>query len=611
MSETVNLFPNGTDGILGELQCGMAGRTTEGLLPVDDADLPRLRLAALERHEAYVEALLKGDVAALVAAHNPLCAIAMRNYVTDESTQLSIKGSDAIGEYFSAFYEKYDVQEVRLVNRLVERWFDFGELHFLVRGARRRRVGRSSSAPRRSPRSTPRGATGSAPAPAPTRSSAERTRSDGARLDLPSARRTARPSPDHEVSVSSPDPAADAAGVRFLDDVRVLEIASLAPAQLAMHLADLGAEVIKIEPPKRGDATRLIAKQPGYNDSSLHRRWNRGKRSLALDTTTPEGQAVLRRLIPTVDVVIEGLRPGTLDKMGLDWDELTEPEARPRRDLAVGLRAVGPLPRHAEPRDRVRRGVGAGQRRGRRRRRPRVASGHVYYGSLIAPLFGSTSVLAALSWSRRTGKPVRIDVAQADVAAFVNFGIEDVAAERAAAEAGVVEAPALMSVGGGRSTIQAYRTRDGRLLMLMALERKFFVRLAEAIGRDDLVAQVPEDQYMVRTTPEIDDALATAIATEDLRHWMDVFAAADVPVVPVNESADALDDPQLQSRMEWLPADQGTVTMKTPIHAEPAPAAPLQAPAVGSDSAAVLAELGLTDEEVAALEAAGVVRIDG
>jgi crotonobetainyl-CoA:carnitine CoA-transferase CaiB-like acyl-CoA transferase len=146
--------------------------------------------------------------------------------------------------------------------------------------------------------------------------------------------------------------------------------------------------------------------------------------------------------------------------------------------------------------------------------------------------------------------------------------------------------------------------------MLMALERKFFVRLAEAIGRNDLVAQVPEDQYMVRTTPEIDDALATAIAAEDLQHWMKVFAAADVPVVPVNESADALDDPQLQSRTEWLPADQGTVTMKTPIHAQPAPAAPLTAPAVGSDSAAVLAELGLTGDEIAALEAAGVVRID-
>jgi crotonobetainyl-CoA:carnitine CoA-transferase CaiB-like acyl-CoA transferase len=411
------------------------------------------------------------------------------------------------------------------------------------------------------------------------------------------------------VSVSSPEHSADDAGVRFLDDVRVLEIASLAPAQLSMHLADLGAEVIKIEPPKRGDATRLIAKQPGYHDSALHRRWNRGKRSLALDTTTPEGQAVLRRLIPTVDIVIEGLRPGMLDKMGLGWDELT----RLKPDLVVislsGYGQSGPyrdLPSHGIAFDAV---SGLATVDEDDAGRPRVASGHVYYGSLIAPLFGSTSVLAALSWSRRNGKPVRIDVAQADVAAFVNFAIEDAAAERSAAAAGLVDTPALMSVGGGRSTIQAYRTRDGRLLMLMALERKFFVRLAAAIGRTDLVEQIPEDQYLVPNTPEIDEALATAIGAEDLRHWMEVFAAADVPVVPVNESADALDDPQLQSRIEWLPADQGTVTMKTPIHAEPAAAAPLPAPAVGADTAAVLAELGLTDDEVGALEAAGVVRI--
>ena len=98
--------------------------------------------------------------------------------------------------------------------------------------------------------------------------------------------------------MSSPERAGDGAGVRFLDDVRVLEIASLAPTQLGMHLADLGAEVIKIEPPKRGDATRLIAKQTGFDDSGLHRRWNRGKRSVALDTTTSEGVGLLRRLMP-------------------------------------------------------------------------------------------------------------------------------------------------------------------------------------------------------------------------------------------------------------------------------------------------------------------------
>jgi hypothetical protein len=140
MSETVNLFPNGTDGVLGELQCGIVGRNADGLIPVDDPDLPRRRLDALDRHEAYVDALRAGNVAAIVAAHHPSCAVAMRNYVTDESTQLSVNGTTEIGAYFSALYEKYDVREVRLVNRLVERWFDFAELHWLVEehgGARR------------------------------------------------------------------------------------------------------------------------------------------------------------------------------------------------------------------------------------------------------------------------------------------------------------------------------------------------------------------------------------------------------------------------------------------------------------------------------------------
>ena len=84
------------------------------------------------------------------------------------------------------------------------------------------------------------------------------------------------------MSVTRNDESTAAEGVRFLDDLRVLEIASLAPRNWRCHLADLGAEVIKIEPPKRGDSTRLIAKQSGFNDSGLHRRWNWGERSLAL-----------------------------------------------------------------------------------------------------------------------------------------------------------------------------------------------------------------------------------------------------------------------------------------------------------------------------------------
>lgn len=411
--------------------------------------------------------------------------------------------------------------------------------------------------------------------------------------------------------MSSPERAGDGAGVRFLDDVRVLEIASLAPTQLGMHLADLGAEVIKIEPPKRGDATRLVAKQTGFDDSGLHRRWNRGKRSVAIDTTTSEGVGLLRRLVPLADVLIEGLRPGTLERMGLGWSELTA--LRPNLVMVSlsGYGQSGPyrdMPSHGIAFDAISGLATVEDNDGR----PRVATRHVYYGSLLAPLFGATATLAALSWSRRTGRPVSLDVSQADAASFANFAIEDAAAARGASAAGTVEAPPPAppnTDGEARSTTQAYRTRDGRLLMLMALERKFFVRLTDAIGRSDLVDRVPKDLYIVAGDEEIDEAVAAAIASEDFVHWMRVFAEADVPVVPINRSETAVDDPQLASRITWLSAAQGTVTMKSPVRSEPGIAAPAASQAVGEDTAAVLGEIGIDAAEVERLASAGIVRL--
>jgi crotonobetainyl-CoA:carnitine CoA-transferase CaiB-like acyl-CoA transferase len=400
----------------------------------------------------------------------------------------------------------------------------------------------------------------------------------------------------------------DGHGVRFLDDVRVLEIANLAPTQLAMHLADLGADVIKIEPPARGDATRLIAKRPGFNDSGLHRRWNRGKKSVALDTTTPEGVEVLRRLIPHVDVVVEGLRPGALEKMGLDWSELTALKPDLVMVSLSGYGQAGPyrdLPSHGIGFDAV---SGLAEVTEDESGRPRVLQRHFNLGTLLAPLLGSTAVLAALSWSRRTGEPVLLDLAQADAAAFANAAIEDATSLERAASAGIVDAPP--AAPGERtqgSAMQAYRTRDDKVLLLMALERKFFVRLANAVERPDLLREIPEDQYTVRGNPQIDDALTGIIAARDLDEWMTVFAEADVPVVPVHDSAQVASDPQLRTRIEWMGADQGTVTMKTPVKAAPRAAAPAPAHSVGEDTVAVLEWIGLAPAEIEQLERQGVI----
>jgi hypothetical protein len=130
--ETVTLFPVGTDGVLGELQVGIVGRLPDGRLPIDDVDLPRLRLAALARHQQYLAALQSEDVAAIVKAHAPHAAMATRSYLTDESTLLNVNGEAEIGAYFSALFERYRVHEIRLVNRIAERWYIFDELHWIV-----------------------------------------------------------------------------------------------------------------------------------------------------------------------------------------------------------------------------------------------------------------------------------------------------------------------------------------------------------------------------------------------------------------------------------------------------------------------------------------------
>jgi crotonobetainyl-CoA:carnitine CoA-transferase CaiB-like acyl-CoA transferase len=415
------------------------------------------------------------------------------------------------------------------------------------------------------------------------------------------------------VTESNPTAGDDTAGVRFLDDVRVLEIASLSPTQLGMHLADLGAEVIKIEPPERGDATRLIGTRPGFTDSGLHRRWNRGKRSLALDTRSPAALDLLRRLIPTVDVVIEGLRPGTLAKLGLTWELLTELKPNIVMVSLSGYGQTGPyrgLPSHGVGFDAVAGLAGVEEDEDGR---PCVPSRHVYFGALVAPLLGASAALAALSWCRRTGRPAYLDIAQSDAAAFANYAVEEAVAEQRAVAAGKVAPPPAPTQGAGprerASTMQAYRTRDGKMLMVMALERKFFLRLAESTGRPDLAAHAQGDSHMVRGSKEIDAALIEAIASRDLAEWMDIFARADVPVVPVNEGAAVAEDPHMQARIEWLEADQGAVTMKSPVRSDPPIAAPPPAPALGQDTAEILARIDVGPADLDRLAAERVIRL--
>jgi crotonobetainyl-CoA:carnitine CoA-transferase CaiB-like acyl-CoA transferase len=107
----------------------------------------------------------------------------------------------------------------------------------------------------------------------------------------------------------------------LLDGVRVVEVAMFAPDATGMHLADLGAEVIKVEQPGLGDPARLLG-VPYHGEGTATRRWNRGKTSIMLDLRTSEGREVFLDLVRRADVVVEGMRPGALARRGLGYDEL-------------------------------------------------------------------------------------------------------------------------------------------------------------------------------------------------------------------------------------------------------------------------------------------------
>jgi hypothetical protein len=130
--ETVVMFPVGVDGILGELQVGTVGRLPDGTAPVDEDRLPLRRMAVLAEHEEYIVALRAEDVDRIVGGHMDDAAIAIRNYLTDESSLLNVAGHAAIREHYIRLFEKYHVVDVQLVNRVAETWYVFAELHWKV-----------------------------------------------------------------------------------------------------------------------------------------------------------------------------------------------------------------------------------------------------------------------------------------------------------------------------------------------------------------------------------------------------------------------------------------------------------------------------------------------
>jgi len=334
-----------------------------------------------------------------------------------------------------------------------------------------------------------------------------------------------------------------------LRDIRVLDLSRvLAGPFCAMNLADLGAEVIKIEVPGRGDDSRGFAPRiPNSNDSGYFYSVNRGKQSVTIDLRTAEGAEILIDLAKLCDVMVENFSPGTMDRFQLGWDRLRA--ANPRLILCSisGFGQTGPMA-SAPAYDIVAQALGGtmsitGQPGGEPTRCG------VSIGDLAAALYGVIAILAALRERDLTGAGRHLDIAMLDCQVA---WLEDALARYSAT--GKVPGP----IGSRHPSItpfQHFRAADGYFVAGCGNE-SIWQRFCDAIGMSDLQR---DERFLTNTDRTANHALLDPIlqhhfAANTRAYWLDRLEVANVPCAPIATIAEVSTNPHLEQRQMILHA---------------------------------------------------------
>ena len=387
---------------------------------------------------------------------------------------------------------------------------------------------------------------------------------------------------------------------------RVLELAHLiAGPACGMYLADMGADVVKLEQPTGGDASRTAYGSQLGGESAVFVTVNRNKRSLALDLARPEGRAAFERLVARTDVVIEAYRGGVAVRLGFDWARLAP--LNPRL-VYCSLSAFGPTgPWRDKPGvDMLVQAMGGlmavmGEPDG-----PPVLCGAPVLDT-IGALMAGQGILTALLHRERTGQGQRVDVSLLNGTLLAH-------AARLSIFLATGEEPGRW--GSGHPYIvpfQAFEASDGWVYVAVWIDR-LWAPFCAAIERPGLAT---DGRFATRADRRQRRAELTALLAEIFRgrrvaEWMATLEAHDVLCAPVNRYADLPDDPQVRATGLIVEQDHPRAgrfrTLDTPIRLGLTPGGiRTPAPALGEHSDAVLTEAGLAPAEIAGLRATGVV----
>ena len=391
-----------------------------------------------------------------------------------------------------------------------------------------------------------------------------------------------------------------------LDGVRILDLTRLLPGAYAtLLMADLGADVVKIEDPRGGDPARAMP-PIARGTSAFFRVLNRNKRSVTLDLRSGEAAAVLDALLTCTDVVVDSFRPQTARRLGVDAPTLGARHPRLVCGSITGFGQTGPYVERAAHDINYEALAGlliATRERGQPPEAPRTL-----IADIGAAMHAAAGILAALFQRERTGRGAVVDVAIHEAAlSWLQFpGVRQLVP---GTDTDVRDLP----LSGRDACYNIYRTADDRYLALGALEPKFWAAFCARLGREDLVRlQYAGGDEQARVVAAVRGVMETRTRDE----WLALFNGVDACLTPVNTVVEALGDPHLAARGAVTRHD-GATYLTTPIAVTEPPTGDdghaarrieiRPAPSLGAHTDEVLEDAGIDAGGRAALRARGII----